>query len=194
MKVIERQKYYYILLWLFRFPADIYDRIWGPPAPLPNWSSLSTSLTINNQDEAGFIVPSKVLSTASTVKNASAPMEFFWRDSDPSTEYYVYMYFAEIQVLTSNQSRLFKIYLNDNLWTKDDILFEYLTENVVRSLLPLPISSTYDFKLIMSQGSTLPPILNAVEIFKVMNFLQLTTQQQDGKLFFYIYLCIYACN
>ncbi|KGN59852.1 probable LRR receptor-like serine/threonine-protein kinase At1g51810 [Cucumis sativus] len=162
-----------------RFPDDIYDRIWGPPAPLPNWSSLSTSLTINNQDEAGFIVPSKVLSTASTVKNASAPMEFFWRDSDPSTEYYVYMYFAEIQVLTSNQSRLFKIYLNDNLWTKDDILFEYLTENVVRSLLPLPISSTYDFKLIMSQGSTLPPILNAVEIFKVINFLQLTTQQQD---------------
>lgn len=172
------------MLWLFRFPDDIYDRIWSPPGTLPNWSSFSTSLTINNQDEPGFIVPSKVLSTASTVKNASAPMEFFWRDSDPSTQYYVYLYFAEIQVLKANQSRSFKIYLNDNLWTKDDIHLEYLTEYVLRSLVPLPISTTYDFKFIMSQGSTLPPILNAVEIYKVINFLQLTTQQQDGKLFF----------
>ncbi|XP_038890017.1 LRR receptor-like serine/threonine-protein kinase IOS1 [Benincasa hispida] len=162
-----------------RYPDDTYDRIWSPPAALTNWSPLSTSLTVNNNDEPGFMAPSKVLSTASTVKNATAPMEFFWRDADASNQYYVYMYFAEIQVLKANQSRLFKIYLNDKLWIKDDILFEYLTENVARSLVPLTSSTTYDFKFIMSQASTLPPILNAVEIYKVINFLQLTTQQQD---------------
>lgn len=133
------------------------------------------------------MAPSKVLSTASTLINASAPMEFYWNDDDPSSLYYVYMYFAEVQVLKANQSRLFKIYLNDNLWIKDDILVLYLTENVARSLAPLTVNSTYDFKFIMSQGSTLPPLLNAIEIYKVINFLQLTTQQQDGNILYTLF-------
>ncbi|XP_022949482.1 LRR receptor-like serine/threonine-protein kinase IOS1 isoform X2 [Cucurbita moschata] len=162
-----------------RFPDDIYDRVWSPPTPLVKWTPITTSLPINNNDSPGFMAPSKVLSTASTVINASAPMEFYWDDVNGPNQYYVYMYFAELQELKANQSRLFKIYLNDQLWVADNILVSYLTENVVRSLAPLTLNDTYDFKLIMSEGSTLPPILNAIEIYKVMNFPQLTTEQDD---------------
>ncbi|XP_022997843.1 LRR receptor-like serine/threonine-protein kinase IOS1 isoform X1 [Cucurbita maxima] len=162
-----------------RFPDDIYDRVWSPPTPLVKWTPITASLPINNNDSPGFMAPSKVLSTASTVINASAPMEFYWDDVNGPNQYYVYMYFAELQELKANQSRLFKIYLNDQLWVADNILVSYLTENVVRSIAPLTLNDTYDFKLIMSEGSTLPPILNAIEIYKVMNFPQLTTEQDD---------------
>ncbi|XP_023524888.1 probable LRR receptor-like serine/threonine-protein kinase At1g51810 [Cucurbita pepo subsp. pepo] len=162
--------------YLIRFPDDIYDRVWSPPAPLLKWTPINTSLPIANKDSFGFMAPSKVLSTASTVINASAPMEIFWDDDNGPNLYYVYMYFAELQLLKPNQSRLFKLYLNDDLLIKDDIVVAYLSENVVRTIIP---SSFRDYKLIMSEGSTLPPILNAIEIYKVMNFTQLTTEQAD---------------
>lgn len=132
------------------------------------------------------MVPSKVLSTASTVTNASAPMELFsWEDPDESNQYYVYMYFAELQVLKANQSRLFKIYLNDKIWLSENVNVKYLEQNVVYSTGPLTGRKTYTFKFIMSEGSTLPPILNAYEVYKVMDSMQLTTKQEEGNIYTY---------
>ena len=116
-------------------------------------------------------------------------MEIFWDDDNGPNLYYVYMYFAELQLLKPNQSRLFKLYLNDELLIKDDIVVDYLSENVVRTIIP---SSFRDYKLIMSEGSTLPPILNAIEIYKVMNFTQLTTEQADGNIYEHSSFCIFS--
>ncbi|XP_022997845.1 LRR receptor-like serine/threonine-protein kinase IOS1 [Cucurbita maxima] len=164
-----------------RFPDDVYDRVWSPLTPMVKWTPISTTLlkSINNEDVLGFKAPAKVLSTASTVINASAPMEFSWGDIDITTQYYVYMYFAELQELKANQSRSFNIYVNDKLWINERISPVYLSELVGHSITPFTNNDTYDCKLIMSEGSTLPPILNAIEIYKVMNFTQPTTEQDD---------------
>lgn len=143
---------------------------------------------MNNQDEDGFLIPSVVLSTACTVINASEPMTFFWSDPLQSNEFYIYMYFAELEKLQANQSRLFKIYLNDDLWFSESLDLPYLKVNLAYVTQPLTTSGnsssqngTYSFKLVMSQGSTLPPILNAIEIFKAINFMQSPTDQDEGN-------------
>ncbi|XP_038890005.1 probable leucine-rich repeat receptor-like protein kinase At2g28990 [Benincasa hispida] len=162
-----------------RYPDDVYDRIWSPPVPISGWVQIQTSSEVNNNDNKGFKAPSSVLNTASTVADASAPMFIPWGDPDQSTKFYIYMYFAELQTLQPNQSRTFKIYNNGKLFYNRDVSPAYLNENVIYSPAPLSINATHEFTLVMSQGSTMPPILNALEIYKVMNFDRPTTNQGD---------------
>lgn len=179
---------YLLCFELFRYPVDDYDRVWSPIVPISEWVSITTSSPVNNNDNKGFKAPSSVLNTASTVINASAPMILPWDDPDQN-QFYVYLYFAELEELQPNQSRTFKIYCNGNPFYSEDVSPAYLSENVVYSQEPLPISARYEFNLIMSKGSTLPPILNALEIFKVMNFDKPTTDQGDGNIFIFISSC-----
>ncbi|XP_022948905.1 probable LRR receptor-like serine/threonine-protein kinase At1g07560 isoform X2 [Cucurbita moschata] len=159
-----------------RYPDDDYDRIWSPPTPVAEWVPISTSSPVNNNDNIGFKAPSSVLKTASTVANESAPMIIPWSDPDQSIQFYIYLYFAEFQ---TSLSRTFKIYHNEKLFYSEDLSPAYLTENVIYSQQPFPISGRHIVNLIRTEDSALPPILNALEIFKVMNFEQPTTDQGD---------------
>ncbi|KAG6606735.1 putative LRR receptor-like serine/threonine-protein kinase, partial [Cucurbita argyrosperma subsp. sororia] len=159
-----------------RYPDDDYDRIWSPPTPVSEWVPISTSSPVNNNDNIGFKAPSSVLKTASTVANESAPMIIPWSDPDQSIQFYIYLYFAEFQ---TSLSRTFKIYHNEKLFYSEDLSPAYLTENVIYSQQPFPISGRHIVNLIRTEDSALPPILNALEIFKVMNFEQPTTDQGD---------------
>jgi hypothetical protein len=40
----------------------------------------------------------------------------------------------------------------------------------------------YQISLFKTENSTLPPILNAIEVYKVKDFSQSETQQDDGNL------------
>lgn len=146
---------------------------------MSEWVPISTSSPVKNNDNIGFKAPSSVLKTASTVANESAPMIIPWSDPDQSIQFYIYLYFAEFE---SSQSRTFKIYHNEKLFYSEDLSPAYLTENVIYSQEPFPISGRHIVHLIRTEDSALPPILNALEIFKVMNFEQPTTDQGDGNI------------
>jgi hypothetical protein len=59
----------------------------------------------------------------------------------------------------------------------------YPVTNTVYSTLALtPAAKRYHVSLSKTENSTLPPILNAIEVYKVKDFSQSETQHDDGKV------------
>ncbi|XP_022980506.1 putative leucine-rich repeat receptor-like protein kinase At2g19210 [Cucurbita maxima] len=162
----------------YRYKDDVYDRIWYAMVPLAAWTKLTTTETIDTQDPTSFLPPQPVMTSAATPKNATAPMEFNWIPPDDTTRFYVYMYFTEIQKLQPNESRVFNILLNGNPWNDGQLSLPYLQGVVSYSTKPIT-GGIYDFALVRTPNSTHPPLLNAIEIYRVIDFPQSPTEQQD---------------
>jgi hypothetical protein len=167
---------------LFRYGYDVHDRFWLPYNKF-GWTDLSTSLTIDDsQRDIQFQPPSIVMSSAATPVNGNDSLEISWQSDDASSEYYMYMHFAEVVKLEANQSRSFNITLNDKFWYGPQAP-DYLSANTVYSTSSITGSGKYEFSLFKTENSTLPPIINAFEIYSVKYLEQSETDQEDGTLF-----------
>jgi hypothetical protein len=122
------------------------------------------------------------MSTAITPVNASAPLQFEWEADNENEQYYAYLHFNEIEKLAKNETREFNITVNEKSWYGSSEIPEYQSVHNIISTKPLTGATRYLFTLSKTENSTLPPILNAVEVFKVKNFSQSETKQDDGKL------------
>ncbi|KAM3699578.1 hypothetical protein ACB098_05G035800 [Castanea mollissima] len=162
---------------VYRYPVDVYDRIWYPYFD-NEWTSLNTTLTIDSQSNNYYQPASIVMGTAVTPTNVTAPLDMYWDSESATSEYYIYMHFAEVEQLKPNQSRSMNITLNGNYWWSISSPL-YLYTTTVCSQSALKISQTYNFKLFKTEDSTLPPIINAVEIYSVRNLSQPGTNKQD---------------
>ncbi|KAH7565372.1 hypothetical protein JRO89_XS09G0197600 [Xanthoceras sorbifolium] len=158
-----------------RYKDDVYDRIWFPYNDNnENWTSISTSLTMESSND--YQPPSIIMTSAGTPKNASNPMEFWLEiNNDNTLRFYVYLHFAEIQELQSNESRRLNISLNGKHWYGPFSPY-YLSSTTVFS--PVPLSGgKYTFFIYKTEGSTHPPILNAIEVFSLKELLPQTDQK-----------------
>ncbi|GMY34474.1 LRR receptor-like serine/threonine-protein kinase IOS1 [Fagus crenata] len=160
----------------YRYPVDIYDRIWATFNML-KWTGLSTSLSIDSQIHNNYQAPSLVMSTAATPINASAPLHLIWDTENITSEYYIFMHFAEVAEIKANHSRSFNITLNGNYFY-GPFSPKYLETTTVYS--PSFFSAkTFDFSIFKTETSTLPPIINAVEIYSVRDLPYSETDQQE---------------
>uniref|UniRef100_A0A2N9G8P4 Protein kinase domain-containing protein n=1 Tax=Fagus sylvatica TaxID=28930 RepID=A0A2N9G8P4_FAGSY len=160
----------------YRYKDDVYDRTWAAKH-YNKWKSLSTSLTIDSEMYNPYWVPSVVMSTAATPINESGPLEFYL-PPEANSKYYVYMHFAELVELKANQSRSFNITLNGELWYDGTVVPSYLFTNTLFSPSALT-GGNYVFSIFKTENSTLPPIINAIEIYTVKHFPQSETDKQD---------------
>lgn len=169
----------------FRYKDDVYDRMWFPYNSV-DWARLSTSLTVDAEGSNDYQPPPIVINTAAAPINASKSLDFYLDIDDTTLQFYVYMHFAEIQILKANESRLLNISLNGKHWY-GPFSPTYLSTSTVFSPSALT-GGNYSFSIYKAQSSSLPPILNAIEIYSVKEFLQLQTEQVDGMHnFFLIY-------
>uniref|UniRef100_A0A2N9FNC9 Protein kinase domain-containing protein n=1 Tax=Fagus sylvatica TaxID=28930 RepID=A0A2N9FNC9_FAGSY len=122
-------------------------------------------------------VNNKSYSTAATPINESGPLEFYL-PPEANSKYYVYMHFAELVKLKANQSRSFNITLNGELWYDGTVVPSYLFTNTLFSPSALT-GGNYVFSIFKTENSTLPPIINAIEIYTVKHFPQSETDKQD---------------
>ncbi|KAK4269292.1 hypothetical protein QN277_022471 [Acacia crassicarpa] len=164
---------------IVRFEEDAYDRIWLP-YNLPHCKSLSTGLNIDSLNNA-YRLPSTVMRTAVTPTNGSDPLEVQFDTGDPISKFYVYMHFAEIEELLENEQREFNITLNGKLLdgSLNYVVLRYLdlTKTIHN---PQPITGpNLWFSLNKKENSTLPPILNAMEIYFEKDSYQEPTDQED---------------
>ncbi|KAG6665189.1 hypothetical protein CIPAW_02G144000 [Carya illinoinensis] len=162
----------------YRYAYDVHDRLWLP-YNYNKWKDLSTGLTIESQSQNDYQPASVVMSTAATPINESAPMEFYWEDNGRHTQFYIFMHFAEVVKLEPNQSRSFNITLNGKYWYGPHVPDYLSTSTLYTSWRPMTGNNTYKFSLFKEENSTLPPILNAVEIYSVKDFWQSGTDQAD---------------
>ncbi|XP_048423185.1 probable LRR receptor-like serine/threonine-protein kinase At4g29180 isoform X3 [Pyrus x bretschneideri] len=158
-----------------RYGDDVYDRIWSRHIS-PSWDPVSTSSSITTYDN-GYRVPLEVIRTAATPRNASEPLNLYWNTTDMNAQFYVFMYFAEVEKLEKNQSRKFKISWNGSP------LFgpftpRYLQADVISNSRAL-VGKDHEISLHKTEDSSLPPILNAVEVFQVMQLVESPTYGED---------------
>jgi hypothetical protein len=153
-----------------------------PSSLYSEWTRLNTSLNNDDLVQKDYELPAIVMSTAITPVNASAPLQFEWEADNENEQYYAYLHFNEVEKLAKNETREFNITVNDKSWYGSSEIPEYQSVHNIISIKPLTGATRYLFTLSKTENSTLPPILNALEILKVKNFSQSETKQDDGKL------------
>ncbi|KAI9079197.1 hypothetical protein K1719_038802 [Acacia pycnantha] len=160
----------------YRYRDDDYDRFWSADYN-PNWARINASISSDSLAQNDYKPAAIVMSTAATPVNESAPMEVWWPPENASDQFYVYMHFAELQVLEKNQTRSFNITVNGDLFYAD-LVPKYRSTNTVFSKKATS-GETISFLLQRTHKSTLPPILNAIEVYKIEDFSQSETELGD---------------
>lgn len=160
---------------------------------------MTTSLIVDANAHTTFYPPSLVMETAMTPANSSDPIEFYWSPDNPNSKFYVYMYFAEVEELQSNQTREFNISQNDELFT-GPISPTFLYTTIAYSQSPVSGDKIL-YTIRRTARSTLPPILNGLEVYMALEATESQTDDQDGIAFsgfyllknfqFLVILCIY---
>ncbi|KAJ1689492.1 hypothetical protein LUZ63_013647 [Rhynchospora breviuscula] len=136
--------------------------------------------TSSGIDGFEFEVPSLVLQTAAVPLSPNGSIEITWSASDKSTSYFVGLHFAEIQVLQNNSLREFYIYANGELVFKDAVPLDYLTTSY--AYYTRNGYTDYNMSLVSSARATLPPIINAFELYTVVPVTFLPTDNGDASL------------
>ncbi|XP_021829655.1 probable LRR receptor-like serine/threonine-protein kinase At1g05700, partial [Prunus avium] len=153
---------------VYRYPDDIYDRFWYG-YDRDEWTQLNTSSAIDSRDNNDYETPSVVMTTAATPKNVNDSLNIFWLPSDNSAKYHVYMHFSELQKLQVNQSRQLTITWNGELFY-GPFAPKYLFVNSIYGLTDWSRGQFITLSISEVGNSTLPPILNAFEIYMVKDF------------------------
>ncbi|KAK1315159.1 putative LRR receptor-like serine/threonine-protein kinase [Acorus calamus] len=159
-----------------RFPDDNLDRIWQSYNQTTQ-NPISTTSNVNKNNL--FNLPSAVMGTAVTPSTGDA-LEFDWQTSavvGSNDGQHIYMHFSELQLLKTNESRKFGFEINGQSFYKP-FQPDYLSVDTIFSPNPLN-GTTYNVSLQKTSDSTLPPILNAVEVYFVRPMQISPTYDQD---------------
>ncbi|CAH2077585.1 unnamed protein product [Thlaspi arvense] len=159
-----------------RYQTDVYDRIWSPYTPV-SWNSTRTSSYLD-VFQSGYRPPDEVIKTAASPKNIDDPLEMFWTSEDPNARFYAYLYFAELEKLERGESRKIKIMWNGSPVSESPV--------VPSSMYSMTFSNSRAFtgkdhwiSVQKAADSTLPPILNAIEIFTAQSLDEFSTAVED---------------
>ncbi|CAM6021721.1 unnamed protein product [Sphagnum balticum] len=157
-----------------RYPDDPYDRLWLG-ATNPTTTAINTSITISTTTGGGPTdrPPGLVLQTAE-VWPPGTTGSLSLTDLTPNNNvFYLATYFAEIDPLAQNESRIFDLVLNGKITYADDSVKDkiipgevvlYAAFEVAGTELLLNSSSTLTF--VPHPNSTLGPFLGASEIYQ----------------------------
>jgi hypothetical protein len=149
-----------------------------------SWTTISTTRRVQHIENDKFQPPSKVMQTAVTPRNGSKIIEIFWLQEPQPMEktpgYIAILHFADIEVLTGNESREFYINLNGELWFEKAYTPTYLYHEDSYNIYPFRVSTRYNISLNATANSTRPPIINAFELFTVFSTGNLGTDSHDG--------------
>ncbi|PSS07381.1 Leucine-rich repeat receptor-like serine/threonine-protein kinase [Actinidia chinensis var. chinensis] len=160
-----------------RYKNDDYDRFWDPMSPA-DIATVETPLPMDSLSNNAYRLPPLILRTAVTPTHTNGSLVVNWKPPNPNSGYYIYMHFFEVNS-TIDVPRKFTIDL--------DIVGMFPSElQNLSSDVPLTLSASgalkgveLNLKIRPSNESTLPPILNAVEIYIKKDLRLRPTRQVD---------------
>nr|DAD41171.1 TPA_asm: hypothetical protein HUJ06_015494 [Nelumbo nucifera] len=147
---------------LLRYPEDPYDRYWEAEV---GTNLMPISVGSDTQILAADLPdkpPQSVLQTALTILNSSGNGISLLNYT--STELYINLYFAELLQLNSSQKRSFNVYTNNVPLSQQPIIPPYLS--ALQVFVNINVSSATVLSLSRTRDSTLPPLINAMELFE----------------------------
>ena len=162
---------------LTRYQDDVLDRLWEPFS-WSYWEPVKAPYSTSALTENEYKLPAKIMETAVKPVNGTS-LDFYLEGIDSTQQFYLYFHFAELEEVQAGQIRQFTISLN-NRTIFGPIEPKYMASqtNFTQSSLSW---SRMNFSLAQTNQSTLPPIMNALEIYMIKEFLQSPTEQSDGK-------------
>ncbi|CAM0948537.1 unnamed protein product [Alopecurus aequalis] len=163
-----------------RYPDDSHDRLWMTLSRNEEgWTN--TEQVVNNDDDF-YATPTVVMQTAVEAKDNQSNLEFtLLRLPSLTSQHYIsIMHFSELRNLTNGKnSRQFNIFVNDVV--REAYKPVYLISDSVPFDTTQSSDSEYSASLIPLANSTLPPIINAIEIFSVIYPTNLSTNARDAS-------------
>ncbi|CAM0948541.1 unnamed protein product [Alopecurus aequalis] len=180
---------------IFRYPADPHDRCWFTLVnATADWAENSTELEVKNDDDP-YATPNAVMQTAITTGNGNSNIEFSLDLPTPlnhtsrTWRSYIYiLHFSELILLPGNASRQYDIQVNGQT-VLQAFKPQYLKSRSVMNTLTFydpyfdstnsTEKSQFSFSINALANSTLPPIINAIELFSVIFTTNLGTDAQD---------------
>ncbi|CAN8311529.1 unnamed protein product [Cochlearia groenlandica] len=162
---------------VIRYPEDIYDRVWFPYLPL-EWTQVNTSLNVIDSSR-GYNPPQDVIRTAAIPAIASEPITFSWSLETSDDETYAFLYFADIQKMRDNETREFDITANGKIPFDPYRPMKFEVRTLYNDVPLKCEGGQCRVQLSRTRRSTLPPLINAIETFKVIEFPQSETNQDE---------------
>ncbi|VVB11199.1 unnamed protein product [Arabis nemorensis] len=160
-----------------RYKKDVYDRIWSPYTPV-SWNSTTTTGYIDIF-QSGYRPPDEVIKSAASPKSDDEPLELSWTSDAPNARFYAYLYFAELEHVKRNESRKMKIFWNGSPVSGTFIPSPELSVTVSNSRAFT--GKDHWISVQKTSDSTLPPILNAIEIFTAQSLDEVSTTIEDVR-------------
>ncbi|KAL0719305.1 hypothetical protein Bca4012_068629 [Brassica carinata] len=169
------------LIFCFRYGsgvygADVFDRIWLPYNS-DDWSRISTNNSVDNDN--GLQVPENVMATASVPTDPDAHMNISLTGLYQTSRFYAFLHFSEIQELNPNDTREFKVMYNGRLIIEPFKPKSFYTDSFIRGELGPNANGQCTFSLQKTASSTLPPLLNAMEVYIVNSLSQNETDAKE---------------
>ena len=160
-----------------RYKDDVYDRLWSP-LEADNWTPLNSTLTEKNISENGFVVPFAVMRTAYT---QDSNMGIYWDRLNTSSRYFFFIHLAELEKLETNQTREFDIYIHGQSWLDGPVRPGYITNTVhsTRGIVPNN-EGKIEIWFNSTNNATLPPLVNALEVYRLQSNSRQDTYEIDG--------------
>ncbi|CAD6269779.1 unnamed protein product [Miscanthus lutarioriparius] len=149
------------------------------------WTNITSSTPIDVSNISSFHTSSKILWSATTPVNGTQ-IDFAWSPdssiNNDSTSYLLLLYFVEVQRLPSSAVRRFDILVDNSTWNGSQ---RYTPKHLSAELVKRMVlgSRQHTVSLVATPDATLPPILNAFEIYSVMSMTELAMNDADGISF-----------
>jgi Malectin-like domain len=163
-----------------RYPDDMYDRWWSNYSQ-GSWTEISTNSSV--VPDASFETPSLVMQTAATTSSTEEALSINGNTRD--TTYYagpsflLVLHFAEIKNSSMTDPREFSITLNGEQVVADYTPHLLASDSINFTNMGNP--NTYVCSLEATSNSTLPPLLNAIELYLQFQYSYIPTHRQDGN-------------
>ncbi|CAK9169563.1 unnamed protein product [Ilex paraguariensis] len=159
-----------------RYVDDIYDRIWVPGVAgngLIQVTSDAMFINVNVEDSP----PQQVLQNAITTSNTSEYIVLGAGSPPVAVPAYLNMYFSEVTQLDQTQKRSFKVFKGNESFS-DPIIPPYGNVSEM-SASNFTVTANTTFFLVPTPDSTLPPLINAIELFYISGVLTNGTNSKD---------------
>uniref|UniRef100_A0A0A8Y5D2 Malectin-like domain-containing protein n=1 Tax=Arundo donax TaxID=35708 RepID=A0A0A8Y5D2_ARUDO len=168
-----------------RYPFDPHDRLWQSYGDIDAWTNITTSTAVDVSNISNFDTTSKILWSSATPVNGTR-IDFTWSSdssiNNDNASYLLLLYFAEVQRLPRNALRRFDILIDNATWNGSQRYTpKYLSAELVKRMVQG--SREHTVSLVATSDATLPPILNAFEIYSVLPMTEFATNDADGICF-----------
>ncbi|KAJ8638571.1 hypothetical protein MRB53_012838 [Persea americana] len=121
--------------------------------------------------------------TAVRPVNNSDALYYNWNTSDSLSKFHVFLHFAELELLGPDVVSEFTVCCGDSCHG-EPVRPEYLVTTTIQTPQPLSGQDDYSCSIKKTPRSTLPPILNAIEIFTISQLTEKPTREWEVEAMF----------